>query len=178
MYWMTFRWPLPKVMNVASINKNFLICTIEWEPLLRSLQNVVTVSLKWCFFPDNIFVKSCWKRLFWSFVPQKFRMCLSRSKTTLPISQKWMVQFTRKDVEVHLLDARQTIWPWPLTWSMTLTLDFSLSNFGIAVSYELLVWLMSSGKEVNQLNNRMTIWPCPLTTLMNLTLKFQGQILK
>ena len=112
------------------------------------------------------------------FCSPKISDVFSRLTTTGAISHKWMVQLTWKEVKVHLLDARQTIWPWPLTWSMTLTLDFSMSNFEIAVSCELLVWLMSNGKEVNQLNNRLTIWPCPLTTLMTLTLKFQGQSLK
>ena len=31
MYWMTFPWPWPKVMAVASISKNLLVCTIKWE---------------------------------------------------------------------------------------------------------------------------------------------------
>ena len=37
MYWMTFPWPWPKVMAVASISKNMLICAIKWEPLIGSL---------------------------------------------------------------------------------------------------------------------------------------------
>ena len=41
MYWMTFPWPWPKVMAVASISKNLLVWAIKWELLIKSLQNVV-----------------------------------------------------------------------------------------------------------------------------------------
>ena len=44
MYWMTFPWPWPKVMAVALINKNLLVCTIKLELLIRSLQNLVALS--------------------------------------------------------------------------------------------------------------------------------------
>ena len=157
MYWMTFPWHLHKVMSVALIK--ILICTIEWESLTRSLQNVVSISRKWCLLPDYTFVKFWWKRLFWRFVPQNFGCMFSRSKTTWTISQKWLVQLTWKEVEVHLLDVGETIWPWPLTWSVNLTFDFSRSNFEIAVSYELLVWLMSNGKK---LINLIIDWPYDL----------------
>ena len=40
--------------------------------------------------------------------------------------------------EVHRLDTGWTMWPWPLTSFMTLNLDFSRSNFKIALSQELL----------------------------------------
>ena len=43
MYWMTFPWPWPKVTAVASISKNLLVCTIKWEPLIGSLQNVAAL---------------------------------------------------------------------------------------------------------------------------------------
>ena len=43
MYWMTFPWPWPKVMAVALISKNLLVCTIKWEPLIPSLQNVAAL---------------------------------------------------------------------------------------------------------------------------------------
>ena len=39
------------------------------------------------------------------------------------------------------------MWPWPLASLMTLTLDVSRSNFEIAVSQELLVWLMWNEEE-------------------------------
>ena len=38
-YWMTFLWPSPKFTTVALINKNLLVCTIKWEPLIQSLHN-------------------------------------------------------------------------------------------------------------------------------------------
>ena len=43
MYWMTFPWPWPKVTAVASISKNLLVCTIKWELLIGSLQNVAAL---------------------------------------------------------------------------------------------------------------------------------------
>ena len=43
MYWMTFPWPWPKVTAVASISKNLLVCTIKWEPLIISLQNMAAL---------------------------------------------------------------------------------------------------------------------------------------
>ena len=68
------------------------------------------------------------------------------------------------------------IWPSLLTSPMTLTLDFSRSNFQIAVSPELLSdWCETKrGKS----SRYWTVWTCPLTTPVTLTLKFQGQSLK
>ena len=43
LYWMTFPWPWPKVMAVASISQNVLVCTIKWEPLIGWLQNVAAL---------------------------------------------------------------------------------------------------------------------------------------
>ena len=54
------------------------------------------------------------------------------------------------------------MWPRPLPSPMSLTLDFKRSNFEIAVSQELLVWLWNK-KESNQLDTRLTVWPYPLT---------------
>ena len=52
MYWMTFWWPWPKVTAVTLINTNLLVCRIKWEPLIQSLQNLVTISLWSCLSPD------------------------------------------------------------------------------------------------------------------------------
>ena len=76
--------------------------------------------------------------------------------------------------EVLRLDTGYKMWPWPLTSLMTLTLDASRSNFEIAVSQELLVWLMWNEKEVSWHDTGPTVWTCPLTTPMTLTLEFQG----
>ena len=43
LYWMTFPWPWPKVTAVASFSQNVLVCTIKWEPLIGSLQNVAAL---------------------------------------------------------------------------------------------------------------------------------------
>ena len=56
-----------------------------------------------------------------------------------------------------------------LTSPMTLTFDFSRSNFNIAVYKELLSdWCETIRK--NQLDTWLTVWACPLTTPMTLTL--------
>ena len=57
-------------------------------------------------------------------------------------------------------------------------MDVSRWNFEIAVSQELLVWLMWNGKEVRWYDSGPTVWHCSLTTPMTLTLEFQGQSLK
>ena len=80
--------------------------------------------------------------------------------------------------EVHRFDTEYNMWPWPLTSLMNLTLDVSKSNFEIAVSQELLVWLMWNEKEVSWYDTGPTVRHCPLTTPMTLTLEFQGQSLK
>ena len=62
--------------------------------------------------------------------------------------------------------------------TLTLTLDISRSNFEIALSPELLVWLMWNEKEVSWYDTGLIVWHCPVTTPMTLTLEFQGQSLK
>ena len=39
-------------------------------------------------------------------------------------SQEWLVRMTRNEKEVHWLDTGWTMWPWPLTSPISLTLDF------------------------------------------------------
>ena len=117
MYWVTFRWPWPKVTAVASISKKLLVCAIKWEPLIGSLQNTAV------FF-------------------QNIGHVFSRSNTILAISQEWLVRLMWNEKEVHRLDTGYNMWPWSLTSLMTLALDVSRSNFEIALSQELLVWLM------------------------------------
>ena len=51
--------------------------------------------------------------------------------------------------EMHRLDTGYNIWPWPMTSPMSLTLDVSRSNFEIALSQELSVWLMWNENEVS-----------------------------
>ena len=80
--------------------------------------------------------------------------------------------------EMHRFNTRYNLLPLPLTSLMTLTLDVSRSNFEIAVSQELLVWLMWNEKEASWYDTGLPVWHCPLTTPMTLTLEFQGQSLK
>ena len=39
--WVTFLWHWPKIMAVALVNKEILICMIKWEPLIKSLQSLI-----------------------------------------------------------------------------------------------------------------------------------------
>ena len=131
MYWMTFPWPWPKVTAVALISKNLLVCTIKWEPLIRSLQ-------KWqlcCSSHGYYLIRfwNCWKLLFWQIFLKNFGCVFSRSNIVLAIiSQEWLVRLMWNEKEVHWLDTGYNIWPWPLTSPMTLTLEFqgqSLKSF-------------------------------------------------
>ena len=63
------------------------------------------------------------------------------SNTILAISQEWLVRLMWNEKEVDRLDAGYNMWHWHLTSLMTLTLDVSRSNFEIALSQELLVWI-------------------------------------
>ena len=72
--------------------------------------------------------------------------------------------------EVHRLHVGYDMWPWHLTLLMTLTLDVSRSNLEIAVSQELLVWLIWNEKVVSWYDSGSTVWPCPLNTPKTLTL--------
>ena len=49
-----------------------------------------------------------------------------------------------------------------------------MSNFKLAESKELLVWLMWNEKDANQLDTGPTMWPCPLTAPMTLALVMYG----
>ena len=149
MYWMTFWWPWPKVMAVTLINKKLLVCRIKWEPLNQSLQNLVAIS-HWSYHLIRFWKNSVGNSYLPNF-PWKFRMCFfSRSNTLLDMSQEWLVRLMWNEKEVHQLDTGWTMWPWPSTSPMTLTFDFSRSNFKIAVSQELLSdWCETKRKQVN-----------------------------
>ena len=67
-----------------------------------------------------------------------FECVFSSLNTSLVISQECLVRIMWNEKEVHRMDAGWTAWPLPLTSPMTLTSDFSRSNFKIAVSEELL----------------------------------------
>ena len=59
--------------------------------------------------------------------------CFSRSNSLLDISREWLVRLTWNEKDVHWLDTGWTMRPRPLISPMTLTLDFSRSNFKITV---------------------------------------------
>ena len=97
------------------------------------------------------------------------RCVFSRSNTLLDISQEWLVRLMWNEKEVHRLDAGWTMWPWPVTSSMTF--DFSRSNFKIAVSEEL---LSDVKQKESKSDTGLTVWSCPLTTPMTFTFKSQS----
>ena len=78
----------------------------------------------------------------------KFQMCFFKVKHYFGYISGMVAPINLKR-KVHQLDTGYDMWPWPLTSLMTLTLDVLKSNFEIAVSQELLVWLMWNEKEAN-----------------------------
>ena len=137
MYWMTFGWPWPKVTAVTLINKNLLFCKIKWESLNQSLQLCSYIPLVmviiWLDF-WGILLETSFCQIFFG----NFGCIFPRSNTLLDISQEWLVRLMWNEKEMLRFDTGWTMWPWPLTSPMTLTFDFSRSNFKIAVSEELL----------------------------------------
>ena len=91
-------------------------------------------------------------------------MCFFQGQTLLDDSQEWLVWLMWNEKEVHRLDAGWTMWPWPLTSPMTLTFDFSRSNFKNSYIRGIVIWMMWNKKEANQLDTGLTVWSCPLTT--------------
>ena len=151
MYWMTFPWPWPKLTAVASISINLLVCTIKWEPLIGSLQNMASLLQVMVITLFRFWRNLCWKQLFCQIFFKNFGCVFSRSNTKIVFdlekthpakSQEWLVRLMWNEKEMHWLDTGYNMWPRPLTSLMTLTLDVSRSNFEIALSPELLVWFV------------------------------------
>ena len=68
-----------------------------------------------------------------SFSVDHYDDVIMRSNTSGHIS-RMVDPIDVKEKQVHQLDHGWIMWPWPLTPTMTLTLDFSRPNFEIAVS--------------------------------------------
>ena len=136
MYWVTFGWPWLKVTTVTLINKNLLVCRIKWVPLNQSLQNFAAITLWSWSSPDYIWKNAVGNPFFAKFSSKILDVFLQGQ--TLYWTQEWLVRLMWNEKEVHRWDTGWTMWPWPLTSPMTLTFDFSRSNFKIAVSEELL----------------------------------------
>ena len=95
--------------------------------------------------------------------PRKFWMCFFKVKHFIGHLRMWLVRLMWNEKEVHRLDIGWTMWPWPLTSPMTLTFDFSRSNFKIAVSEGLLSdWCETKKKQIIW-DTGLTVWSCPLT---------------
>ena len=142
---------LTKVMAVASISKNLLVCAIKWEPLIGSLQNVSALlpqsddghyligfwsnSVENCYFGkfslkiSDVFFQG--QTQFWPYLRNGWSdWCETKMKCIA-----WTLG------TIYDLDLSPSL--------MTLTLYASRSNFEIALSLELLVWLMWNEKEVS-----------------------------
>ena len=106
---------------------------------------------------------------------RKFRTCFSRSNTLLDISQEWLVRLMWNKNGVHRLDSGWTMWPWPLTSTMTLTFDLSRSNFKIAVSGEWLSdWCETKRKQISYILGwlyGLALWPQPRPWTCSLKVK-------
>ena len=141
MYWMTFPWPWPKVAAVALISKNLLVCAIKSEPLIGSLQNIT-----WQLYcpSHGYYLIRFWRNSVGNFYFSKFSLEIS---DVFFQGQTLFWPYLRIDWSdwcetKSKCDTGHNMWPWPLTSLMTLTLDVSRSNFEIALSQELLVWLI------------------------------------
>ena len=122
MCWMTFLWPWPKVTAVTLTNKIFSCL----QDKVRTTQLITTklgsyiplvMLITWLDF-GGILVKTFFCQIF----KKKFGCVFSRSNTVLDISQEWLVRLIWNEKEVHRLHTGWTMWPWPLTSLMTLTL--------------------------------------------------------
>ena len=92
---------------------------------------------------------------------QNFGCAFSMPSTVLTISQQWLVWLTWNKKEMHMVDTAWTMWHWPLTSPMTLTLDFPRSNFEIKNCISGIVGLVDvkwkSSKSVRYWNSYMTL---------------------
>ena len=120
MYWMTILLPWPKVTAVALININLLVCRIKWEPLMQSLQNLVDIYIWSCLLSDWIFWEILLDTFFAKFsfkIADVIFQCQTLYRTYL--RNGWSDRCE-------------------MTWPITLTFDFSRSNFKLVVPQELL----------------------------------------
>ena len=63
MHWLTFHYLDPK-SRLWHWFKKLLVCTIMWETLIWSIQNMAVLSLQSCLLPDNIWDQFCWEHVF------------------------------------------------------------------------------------------------------------------
>ena len=60
-------WPLVIITQGYICGTDLLVCTIKWEPLIQSLQNLIAISPWRCLLLDEILEKFCWKLFFGHF---------------------------------------------------------------------------------------------------------------
>ena len=144
MYWMTFGWPWHKVMAVTLINKNLLVCRIKWEPLNRSLQNLVAILL-WSLPSPHLpnFLR-------------KFRMCFFKVKNSIGHISGMVGPIDVKQKGGALVGY------WvnyvALTFDLTHDLDlwFFKDKFQNSCIWGIVIWLMWNKKKTNQLDTGLT----------------------
>ena len=76
-------WPLVIITQGYICGTDLPVCTIKWEPLIQSLQNLIAISPWRCLLLDEILEKFCWKLFFghFFFTFLHFGYIFSRSNT-------------------------------------------------------------------------------------------------
>ena len=118
------------------------VCTIKWEAVIKSLQNLVAISpyrvmlITWIDFGEILL-----EFFFFFFV--NLKNVFLQGQTLLATSQELLVQLMWNEKEVHELDTGWIMWPWHLISPMTLTWDVLRSNFkilGSCIRVRVRVW--------------------------------------
>ena len=145
MYWTTFGWPSPNVTAVTLINKNLLICSIQWEPLnITKLMSYIllVMIIIWLYFGGIL-----WQNLYLSiffYIWDGFFFKVKHYWTYLKNGWSDWCETKKRFIgwilgELCDLD----LWPQPWPW-------FLRSNFKRAVSQELLSdWCETKRKQIN-----------------------------
>ena len=144
-------WPLGDLdpRSRCDIDKQKFACLQNkvrtTQPITTRFCSYIPLVISWLDFGGILLeALSCQNIL------QKCRMCFFKHFIVLDISQLWLVRLMWDEKEMHRLDTGWTMWPWPLTSPMTLTFDFSRSNFKIVVSEELLCdWCETKRKQIS-----------------------------
>ena len=166
MYWMTFLWPWPKVTAVALIKKLF-VCRIK----VRTTQPITIKFNK--LYPAGHAYYLIW--FWWNFVGTFFGFFGFFFKVKHSIGH---ISEMVGPIDVKRIGGA-SVGYWVnyvtstfdhLTTLMTLTFDFSRSNFKKKLYLRNCYLIDVKQKEANQLDTGPTAWFCPLTTPMTLTL--------
>ena len=103
----------------CDIDKQKFACL---QDKVRTTRPIITKLGSYMLINWSDFGGILWENLFCQIFFENFGCVFSRSNTLLDISQEWLVRLMWNEKEVHRMDTGWTMWPWPLTWPMTLTL--------------------------------------------------------